>query len=298
MPKVFAVLAVGVLGLALGPVADAQDRAATTFVAVLSAENEVPGCPAGEESGAGGRAIVRIDEDTGEITYRVVAQPLPGTIAGSPGAHIHVGGAGEMGPVVQALELTGRERALSPPERRRTPPSPKRSSPTLPTTTSTSTRRCARTARSEASSRSDASTSRRPGRPSVALSPGVLSPNATIREVAPRTALSAPFASWSGGSEPPVQYRSRLPAVLVTGAARQPSGVPHCANLSSDRRATRSAAPLLRFVQPGSEAAVGEGARRLLHSSRSESEPRPRAHAHPPLESQDRGLVRGAVPHD
>jgi hypothetical protein len=29
--------------------------------------------------------------------------------------------------------------------------------------------------------------------------------------------------------------------------------------------------PLLRFVQPGSEAAVGEGARRLLHSSRSSS---------------------------
>jgi hypothetical protein len=112
MPKVFAVLAVGVLGLALGPVADAQDRAPTTLVAVLSAENEVPGCPAGEESGAGGRAIVRIDEDTGEITYRVVAQRLPGTIAGSPGAHIHVGGAGEMGPVVQALELTGRERGL------------------------------------------------------------------------------------------------------------------------------------------------------------------------------------------
>jgi hypothetical protein len=112
MPKVFAVLAVGVLGLALGPVADAQDRAPTTFVAVLSAENEVPGCPAGEESGAGGRAIVRIDEDTGEITYRVVAQRLPGTIAGSPGAHIHVGGAGEVGPVVQALELTGRERGL------------------------------------------------------------------------------------------------------------------------------------------------------------------------------------------
>jgi CHRD domain len=112
MPKLIVVLAVGVLGLALGAVAQAQDRAPRTFVAVLSAENEVPGCPAGEESGAGGRAIVRIDEDTGEITYRVVARRLPGTIAGSPGAHIHVGAAGEMGPVVQALELTGRDRGL------------------------------------------------------------------------------------------------------------------------------------------------------------------------------------------
>jgi hypothetical protein len=82
------------------------------FVAALSAENEVPGCAAGEESGAAGRAIVRIDADTGEITYRVVARRLPGTIAGSPGAHIHVGAAEEMGPVVQALELTGRDRGL------------------------------------------------------------------------------------------------------------------------------------------------------------------------------------------
>jgi hypothetical protein len=112
MPKLIVVLAVGVLGLALGAVAQTQDRAPRIFVAVLSAENEVPGCPAGEESGAGGRAIVRIDEDTGEITYRVVARRLPGTIAGSPGAHIHVGAAGEMGPVVQALELTGRDRGL------------------------------------------------------------------------------------------------------------------------------------------------------------------------------------------
>src|SRR5688572_11554974 len=112
MPKLLTALAVSVLALAVGPVASAQDRAPTTFVAVLSAENEVPGCPAGEESGAGGRAIVRIDEDTGEISYRVVARRLPGTIAGSPGAHIHVGAEGDMGPVVQALELTGRERGL------------------------------------------------------------------------------------------------------------------------------------------------------------------------------------------
>jgi hypothetical protein len=112
MPKLFAALAVGVLGLALGPVAHAQDRVTATFVVVLSAENEVPGCPAGEEGGAGGSAILLIDEDTGEITYRVVARRLPGTIAGSPGAHIHVGAAGEMGPVVQALELTGREGGL------------------------------------------------------------------------------------------------------------------------------------------------------------------------------------------
>jgi hypothetical protein len=109
MLKLLAALAASVLALALSPVASAQERAPTTFVAVLSAENEVPGCPAGEESGARGIAIVQVDEDTGEITYRVIAANLPGTIAGSPGAHIHVGSAGEMGPVVEPLQLTGFE---------------------------------------------------------------------------------------------------------------------------------------------------------------------------------------------
>jgi hypothetical protein len=112
MLRLSAVLAACVLAFALNAVANAQPRAPTTFVAVLSAENEVPGCPAGEESGASGVAIVRIDEETGEIRYRVVARKLPGTIAGSPGAHIHVGAAGEMGPIVQPLELTGREKGL------------------------------------------------------------------------------------------------------------------------------------------------------------------------------------------
>jgi hypothetical protein len=87
-------------------------RTLTTFVAFLSAENEVPGCPAGEESGARGVAIIQIDAHTGAIRYRVVARNLPGTIAGSPGAHIHVGAAGEIGPVVQGLQLTGLERGL------------------------------------------------------------------------------------------------------------------------------------------------------------------------------------------
>jgi hypothetical protein len=109
MLKLSAVLTACILALALNPVANAQQRAPTTFVAVLSAENEVPGCPAGEESGARGVAIVQVHEETGEIRYRVVATKLPGTIAGSPGAHIHVGAAGDMGPVVQPLELTGRE---------------------------------------------------------------------------------------------------------------------------------------------------------------------------------------------
>lgn len=113
MRKLLVLAALLLFGVTVAVPASAQDeRTLTTFVAVLSAENEVPGCPAGEESGARGVAIIQIDGDTGEITYRVVATNLPGTIAGSPGAHIHIGAAEEMGPVVEPLQLTGLERGL------------------------------------------------------------------------------------------------------------------------------------------------------------------------------------------
>ena len=105
-------LAAGVLVVLLGPVAAAPAQAPTTFVVPLSAENEVPGCPQGVESGAKGRAIIRIDAETGDIRYRVVAVKLPGSITNSPGAHIHVGAAGDTGGVVQPLDLTGRETGL------------------------------------------------------------------------------------------------------------------------------------------------------------------------------------------
>ena len=112
MRTLYAMLIVSVAALALSAGVYAQEQAPTTLVAALSAENEVPGCPAGEASGARGVAIVQINEDTGEITYRVIAFNLPGTIAGAPGAHIHVGAAGVAGPVVLALELTGLETGL------------------------------------------------------------------------------------------------------------------------------------------------------------------------------------------
>ena len=96
-------------GASVVPVANAQERTLTTFVAVLSAENEVPGCPAGVTSGARGVAIIQIDEDTGEISYRVVATNLPGTITG---AHIHLGPAGVAGPIEEHLQPTGLQSGL------------------------------------------------------------------------------------------------------------------------------------------------------------------------------------------
>jgi hypothetical protein len=99
-------------GAAAVPVASAQEPALRTFEVQLSAENEVPACPAGVESGAGGVAVVQIDETTGEITYRVVAFNLPAPISGpTTGAHIHVQSptspTGLTGPIVVDFERTG-----------------------------------------------------------------------------------------------------------------------------------------------------------------------------------------------
>ncbi|MDQ3889306.1 MAG: CHRD domain-containing protein [Actinomycetota bacterium] len=110
MRKLYGALVAGLVALTLTGVVQAQP--ATTFVIRLSPQNETSGCTAGEESGARGVARVRVNAETGEIAYRVVARKLPGTIAGSPGAHIHVAPAGVAGPIVAPLDLTGREKGL------------------------------------------------------------------------------------------------------------------------------------------------------------------------------------------
>ena len=99
-------------GAAAVPVASAAEPTLNTFVVQLNAENEVPECLPGEDSGASGVAIVQINADTGEITYRVVAWQLPATIAGpSTGAHIHVidpnSPTGQTGGIVVHFEPTG-----------------------------------------------------------------------------------------------------------------------------------------------------------------------------------------------
>ena len=115
--RVVTVLLASVVLLLIGPgalpMANADERTRATFVAHLSAKNEVPACPAGVESRARGVAVIRIDAATGEIRYWVVARNLPATIAGSPGAHIHGQLPGqETGPIVLHFERTGRDRGL------------------------------------------------------------------------------------------------------------------------------------------------------------------------------------------
>jgi len=91
----------------VAPVANAAER--TTFVVPLSAE-----CPEAVASGATGNAVIHIDAETGEIKYRVVAENLPGTIAGSPGVHIHgpIDPLTGNGPIAVHLDLTDRSTDL------------------------------------------------------------------------------------------------------------------------------------------------------------------------------------------
>jgi hypothetical protein len=103
MTKLIAVVAsaAAVLIVATGALAEAPP--AKTFVAVLTAEAEVPLCvPAGSD--ARGVAVFHVvDETTGTVRYKLVANNIPGT---TTAAHIHLAPAGVRGDVVQPLPFT------------------------------------------------------------------------------------------------------------------------------------------------------------------------------------------------
>jgi hypothetical protein len=98
---VFAVSAV-----ALVSVAGADQPPAKTFVAVLSAEEEVPLC-APATNAARGVAVFRVQDGT--VDFKVVANNLPGDVIS---AHIHQQRPGIAGPIVQGLTLTGSENGV------------------------------------------------------------------------------------------------------------------------------------------------------------------------------------------
>jgi hypothetical protein len=74
-----------------------------TFVAVLSAGDEVPLCAPATNAARGVATFHVRDEAAGTVDYKVVANNLPGTITA---AHIHIAPEGVAGPVVQPLGLT------------------------------------------------------------------------------------------------------------------------------------------------------------------------------------------------
>ena len=104
MNRVRTVVVAAGLALLMSPaVAVADQSAPGTFLAVLSTQEEVPLC-ATATNGARGLALFHVsDEATGEVSYKLVANNLPGAIVA---AHIHLAPSGVAGPVVQGLALT------------------------------------------------------------------------------------------------------------------------------------------------------------------------------------------------
>src|SRR5215213_6260277 len=88
MRRLYAALAAAVIGLVAVPVALADQPAPRTFVVVLTAEAEVPRCAAAGNSSRGVAIFKVLDEATGLVSYKVVANNIPGTITA---AHIHPG---------------------------------------------------------------------------------------------------------------------------------------------------------------------------------------------------------------
>lgn len=81
--------------LALALVPSAASAGSGNFRAHLTGDNEVPP----NESLAQGQAIVQVNEDETEISYRLIASNIENVVA----SHIHVGAAGVNGPVVAFL---------------------------------------------------------------------------------------------------------------------------------------------------------------------------------------------------
>lgn len=103
MTKLIAVFTAGLATLVVATVAFAEAPAPSTFVAVLTAEDEVPLCaPAGND--ARGVAVFHVlDEATGLVSYKLVANNIPGD---TTAAHIHLAPKGVAGGVVQPLPFT------------------------------------------------------------------------------------------------------------------------------------------------------------------------------------------------
>jgi hypothetical protein len=110
MTKLIAAFTAGLAALFAATVALADPPAATTFAAVLTAADEVPLCaPAGNDA-RGGAVFHVLDEATGLVSYRLVANNIPGN---TTAAHIHFAPKGVAGGVVQPLAFApGEEQGL------------------------------------------------------------------------------------------------------------------------------------------------------------------------------------------
>jgi Cu/Zn superoxide dismutase len=104
MKKLLVVLGVVAVAFSvLAPMARADKLAPRTFVAVMNAADEVPTCAEATNAARGVAVLHVVDEDTGTVRFKLVANNLPGDIIA---AHIHIAPKGTPGPIVQPLPPT------------------------------------------------------------------------------------------------------------------------------------------------------------------------------------------------
>lgn len=102
MGKLFAAVVVVTCLVATAVAAGAQPPA-KTFVAAMTAAQEVPQCAPATNAARGTFVAHVTDEATGTVEWKLVANNLPGNVVA---AHIHVAPKGVAGPVVQPTPPT------------------------------------------------------------------------------------------------------------------------------------------------------------------------------------------------
>jgi ABC-type glycerol-3-phosphate transport system substrate-binding protein len=103
MKKLFSVLVLAATTLMAAAVAFGAKPPATTFVAVLTSDEEVPLCAEATGAARGNFVAMVVDEASGTVEWMLTANNLPGDIVA---AHIHLAPKGVAGPVVQPLPPT------------------------------------------------------------------------------------------------------------------------------------------------------------------------------------------------
>ncbi|MBI4173034.1 MAG: CHRD domain-containing protein [Actinobacteria bacterium] len=103
MKKLYGGVVIMTAALVAAAVALAAQPPAKTFVAVLSADEEVPLCATATNAARGSFVAHVVDEATGTVEWKLVANNLPGTIVA---AHIHFAPKGVAGGVVQPTPPT------------------------------------------------------------------------------------------------------------------------------------------------------------------------------------------------
>jgi Cu/Zn superoxide dismutase len=104
MKKLMVALGVAAVALTvLSPMAQADQPPARTFVVVMNAAQEAPTCTQATNASRGVAIFHVVDQSTGTVRFKLVANNLPGNIVA---AHIHLAPKGTPGLIVQALPPT------------------------------------------------------------------------------------------------------------------------------------------------------------------------------------------------